>query len=160
MNAIFLFCLFFTLLQILKQIGSVLLWYHETRIFHGKVPYTVLMITFNSLYLSKFFIVSYTFGLNKQKVLKLFKKLPHPFNMFCFKQCCGSMTFWCGSGSADSCLWFVDPDSDPDHPIFVIDLQEANKKQILFKKISAYKLLRVHLHNFYRVKNQKEVTKQ
>jgi len=32
-----------------------------------------------------------------------------------FMQCCGSMTFWCGSGSgyADPCLWLMDPDSDP-----------------------------------------------
>ncbi len=31
-------------------------------------------------------------------------------------QCCGSMTFWggSGSGSADPCLWLMDPDSDPD----------------------------------------------
>ena len=28
-----------------------------------------------------------------------------------FKQCCGSMTFWGGSGSADPCLWLMDPDS-------------------------------------------------
>ncbi len=28
-------------------------------------------------------------------------------------QCCGSITFWCGSGSADSCLWLVDPDPEP-----------------------------------------------
>ncbi len=25
------------------------------------------------------------------------------------KQCCGSMTFWGGSGSADPCLWLMDP---------------------------------------------------
>ena len=31
-----------------------------------------------------------------------------------FFQCCGSMTFWNGSGSPDPCLWLVDPDSDPD----------------------------------------------
>ncbi len=34
------------------------------------------------------------------------------------KQCCGSMTFWggSGSGSAEPCLWLMDsdPDSDPD----------------------------------------------
>ena len=32
------------------------------------------------------------------------------------KQCCGSMTFWggSGSGSANPCLWLMDPDSDPD----------------------------------------------
>ncbi len=42
-------------------------------------------------------------------------------------QCCGSMTFWCGSGSgsADQCLWLMDPDPDP--AIFVIHLQDANK---------------------------------
>jgi hypothetical protein len=44
------------------------------------------------------------------------------------KQCSGSMTFWCGSGSADLCLWIMDPDPDP--AIFVIDLQDANKKLI------------------------------
>ncbi len=47
-------------------------------------------------------------------------------------QCCVSMTFWrgSGSGSADPCLWLMDPDtdSDPDPTIFVIDLQDANKK--------------------------------
>jgi hypothetical protein len=34
------------------------------------------------------------------------------------KQCCGSMTFWCGSGSgfgsADPCLRLMDPDANPD----------------------------------------------
>ncbi len=45
-------------------------------------------------------------------------------------QRCGSMTFWYGSGSVDPCLWRMDPDSDPDPSIFVIDLQDANKKLI------------------------------
>ncbi len=36
-------------------------------------------------------------------------------------QCCGSMTFWCGSGSMDPCLWLMDPDADPDPAIFIID---------------------------------------
>ncbi len=53
------------------------------------------------------------------------------------KQCCGSMTFWCGSGSVDPCLWLMDPDSDPDADpdpsIFIIDLQDANKKLMFFK---------------------------
>jgi hypothetical protein len=50
------------------------------------------------------------------------------------KQCCGSMTFWCesrsGSGSADPCLSLIDPDPDsvPDPDIFLIDLQDTNKK--------------------------------
>ncbi len=46
----------------------------------------------------------------------------------CQKQCSGSMTFWGGSGpgSADPCLWLMDPDP----AIFVIDLQDASKKLI------------------------------
>ncbi len=36
-----------------------------------------------------------------------------------FKKCCGSM-------NAYPCLWLMDPDPDP--AIFVIDLQDANKK--------------------------------
>ncbi len=39
--------------------------------------------------------------------------------------------FWYESGSADPCLWLMDPDSDP--AIFIINLQDANKKVI--KKI-------------------------
>ncbi len=45
-------------------------------------------------------------------------------------QCCGSMTIWCGSGSADPCLWLMDPDADPDPSILIIVLQDANKKII------------------------------
>jgi hypothetical protein len=48
----------------------------------------------------------------------------------CFFQCCGSMTFWCGSGSTDLCLSLMDQDSDPDPAIFIVDLQDANKKLI------------------------------
>ncbi len=42
------------------------------------------------------------------------------------------MTFWCGSGSgsADPRLWLTDADADLDPAIFVIDLQDANKKLI------------------------------
>jgi hypothetical protein len=38
-----------------------------------------------------------------------------------------------------------DPDLDPDPPIFVIDLQEANKKPTYFlkKRFSAYYFLKV-----------------
>jgi hypothetical protein len=35
-----------------------------------------------------------------------------------YSQCCGSVTFWYGSGFADPCLWPMDPDPD----IFVLDL--------------------------------------
>jgi hypothetical protein len=50
----------------------------------------------------------------------------------------------------------MDPDSDP--AIFAMDLQDANKKQIL--NFSAYFLLKVHFHHFSRMKSQKEVAKQ
>jgi hypothetical protein len=48
-------------------------------------------------------------------------------------QCSGSMIFWSGSGSgsANPRLWLMDPDSDP--AFFVIDLQDANKKEFFFK---------------------------
>ncbi len=58
--------------------------------------------------------------------------LTHVLSYFFFFQCSGSMTCWCGSGSgtADPCLWLMAPDSEPDPAIFVIDLQDANKKLI------------------------------
>jgi hypothetical protein len=39
-----------------------------------------------------------------------------------------AVTFWYGSGSADPCLFLIDSDPDPGPAIFVIDLQDANKK--------------------------------
>jgi hypothetical protein len=49
----------------------------------------------------------------------------------------------------------MDLDADPDSAIFVIDLQDANKKQIFLKGNSAYHFLKVK-----KIKSQKEVTKQ
>jgi hypothetical protein len=49
-----------------------------------------------------------------------------------------------------------DPAQAPDPAVFVIDLQDANKK--LF--FSAYYFLKVHLHHFSKIKSHKEVTKQ
>jgi hypothetical protein len=69
------------------------------------------------------------------------------------EQCCGSMTFWCGSRSADPCLW-LDPD------IFVINLQDANKK-LVFKKNSAYyRTFESIFTSFFKDKSQKEVATQ
>ena len=42
------------------------------------------------------------------------------------KQCCGSMTFWCGSGSGDPCIWLMDPDPC----IFINDIQDGCKNKI------------------------------
>ncbi len=74
-------------------------------------------------------------------------------------QCCGSMTFWCGSGSrsADPWLWLIDPNPDsdpnrdPDPAIFIIDIQDANKKLIKKKCFSAYYFLKVHLLTYFSV---------
>ncbi len=38
------------------------------------------------------------------------------------------MTFWYGSGSADSYLWLTDQDPAPDPALFASDPQDANKK--------------------------------
>ncbi len=59
----------------------------------------------------------------------------------------------CGSGSANPCLWLMDPDSDPDPSIFIIDLQDANKKLIWKHFLSSFTL-------FFKDKSQEEVTKQ
>ncbi len=60
---------------------------------------------------------------------------------------------------ADPRHFDVDPDSDPDPAIFVIDFQDANKKQIFLKGFSVYYLLKVKFTSFFK-KSQKEVTKQ
>jgi hypothetical protein len=52
-----------------------------------------------------------------------------------------------------------DPDSDPDPAIFIIDLQDANKK-ITLNKFFCKLFLMVDLHNFSKIKSRKEVAKQ
>jgi hypothetical protein len=49
---------------------------------------------------------------------------------------------------------------DPDPSIFIIDLQDANKKLTFSKSFPAYYFLKVILHNCSKIKSQKEVTKQ
>jgi hypothetical protein len=64
------------------------------------------------------------------------------------------MAFWCGlgSGSADPCLRLMDPDPDSDPAIFVIDLQDANKK-LIKKTFSASYFLKENLDNFSKIKS-------
>jgi hypothetical protein len=50
----------------------------------------------------------------------------------------------------------MDPDSDPDPAIFVIDLRDASKKLIYNTILSAYYFLKVHFHLFSKIKSQKE----
>ncbi len=76
-----------------------------------------------------------------------------------FNQCFGSMTFWYRSGSGDPCLWVMDPDP----AIFVIDLQDANKKLIFSTFFSKFFLLisfwrYIYWNHFSKTK--KEITKQ
>ncbi len=71
----------------------------------------------------------------------------------CPNQYCGSMTFWCGSGSADPCLWLMDPDPDP--AIFVIDPSRCKQKSNFKKSFSAYYFRRNNYIIFQRLKVQK-----
>ncbi len=57
-------------------------------------------------------------------------------------QCFGSMPFW----------WIMDMDADPDPALFIIDLQDANKKIMFFLNFLAYYFSKVHLHHFSRKK--------
>jgi hypothetical protein len=50
-------------------------------------------------------------------------------------------------------------DADADPSVFIIDLQDVNKKQ-LKKSFSVYYFLKVLFHHFSKIKSQKEVTKQ
>jgi hypothetical protein len=49
-------------------------------------------------------------------------------------------------------LNMVNIDSDPDPAIFVIELQDANKKIFVKKSFSAYYFLKVHLHHYSKTK--------
>ncbi len=73
------------------------------------------------------------------------------------------MTFWCGSGirirgsmslSSGSGSWIRIL------LIFVIDLQDANKKQFKTKFFCLLLSEEIHLHHFSKIKSPKEVTKQ
>jgi hypothetical protein len=65
---------------------------------------------------------------------------------------------------SDPCLLLMDPDSDPDADpdpaIFVIDLQDANKKQIFFDRFLYLLLFEGTFTSFSKIKSKKEVTKQ
>ncbi len=53
-----------------------------------------------------------------------------------------------------------DPDAVPDPAIFVSGLQDVIKKLLIFLSFFAYYFLRIHLHNFSKIKSHIEVTKQ
>ncbi len=67
----------------------------------------------------------------------------------------------------DPCLWLMDPDSDldpdadADPAIFVIDLQNANKKiNFLLKTFLCLLPFEGIFTSFSKIKSKKEVTKQ
>ncbi len=100
----------------------------------------------NQAFCFELFIVAHLFGFLPNTWFSSLERIP-PLNVVwwiflsCYKkitvnslwQSCGSMTFWCGSGSGSGsadpwipCLWLMDPDPS----IFIIDFQDANKKPI------------------------------
>jgi hypothetical protein len=72
------------------------------------------------------------------------------------------MTFWGGSGSADSCLVLMDPNpySDPDPAIFVLDLPKMATKNEFKKNFFGLLLFEGTCTSFSKIKSQKEVKKQ
>ncbi len=74
----------------------------------------------------------------------------------------GSMTFWGGSGSADPCLWLMDPDPDLDPGSWScyfrhwpLRCQQKNNFLTQFFRLLRY-FLKLHLHHFSKIKSQKE----
>jgi hypothetical protein len=71
------------------------------------------------------------------------------------------MTFWGGSGSADPCLWLMDPDSDPDLGSGSCYFRHwpsrcQQKTYFLTQLFLLITFCKVHLHNFLKIKSQKE----
>jgi hypothetical protein len=76
----------------------------------------------------------------------------------CVDQCCGSTTFWggSGSGSADPCLWLMDPDPDP---YIFVDLQDASKKPIFWHSFFCLIFVEGTFTSFFKDKKSKRVAK-
>jgi hypothetical protein len=66
--------------------------------------------------------ITYGSGKNSKKNLNFYYFVA---SFWLLIQCWRSMTFRYGSGSADQCLWLIDP------TVLVIDLQDGNQKLIL-----------------------------
>jgi hypothetical protein len=52
----------------------------------------------------------------------------------------------------------MDPDPVPDPATFIVDLQDVNKNFFWGFFFANYYFLYVHLHTFFKIKSQKEVT--
>ncbi len=75
---------------------------------------------------------------------------PKAVHLHCLLQCCGSATFWYGSGSADPYLWLTHPDLALDSATFVSNFSRRQQKLFFF----------LHFHHFLKIKSHKKVTKQ
>jgi hypothetical protein len=71
------------------------------------------------------------------------------------RQCCWSMTCWCGSGSTDPCLWLIDPD-----PVISSVTFKTSTIWKFLTSFSGFYFTEVHSNHFPKIKSQKEVTKQ
>ena len=68
------------------------------------------------------------------------------------------MTFWCGSGSAEPCLWLMDPDFGSGSCYFRHWPSGRQQKNHLKKSFPAYYFLKVQFHHFLKIKSPTEVT--
>ncbi len=75
-------------------------------------------------------------------------------------KCCGSVTFWYGSGSADPYNWVTNPDSDL-APILLFSSVtfKMSTKEVFFPKLFAFYFFKVHLHPSSKTKSHEEVKK-
>ncbi len=58
-------------------------------------------------------------------------------------QCCGSVTYWYGSGSGDQCQGLTDPDSDPDPGLFLLIRYFLKVRLVYSSKIKSHKEITV-----------------
>ncbi len=108
-------------------------------------PVTYQIMRFSRIKILK----SRTFKKSSKLIVNFMVSVPF---LLRFKQCCGSVTFWYGSGSADPLLWL----KDHDPAIFISDLPDGNKKSYF-----AYYFLKLDLmYIIFKMKSHKEVTKQ
>ncbi len=77
------------------------------------------------------------------------------------RQCCGSMTFWggSGSGSADPCLWLMDPDPGSGSCYFRHWPSRCQQKTHFLNNFFCLLLFEAKFTSFFKDKKSKRVTK-
>ncbi len=75
-------------------------------------------------------------------------------------QFCGTLTFWCGSGSADPCLWLMDPDPGSGSCYFRHCLSRCQQKTNFSTQYEFFLLITFWRYpSFFKDKKKKRVTK-